>query len=104
MPPNNPKRKYHPFLPGFDGIRGTNTKSCEQGFCMLNEYFKLTRKMLQFKDAGKSILHISSAHNKAGPADINIDQISHLSNFSVVKLWFISIYKHSKPEKIDIQL
>ncbi|CAB4033180.1 Hypothetical predicted protein [Paramuricea clavata] len=49
MPPNNPKCKYHPFLPGFDAIRGTNTESCEQGFRRLNEYFKLTRKMLQFK-------------------------------------------------------
>jgi hypothetical protein len=49
VPPNNPKCKYHPFLPGFDAIRGTNTESCEQGFHRLNEYFKLTSKMLQFK-------------------------------------------------------
>ncbi len=31
-------------------------------------------------------------------------QISHLSNFSDLKLWFILIYEHSKPEQIDIQL
>ena len=43
-------------------------------------------------------------HNKGGPADINIAQISHLKNFSVIKLCFIFIYEHSKPEKIDIQL
>ena len=57
-----------------------------------------------FKDAVKSVLRIGSAHNKGGPADINIAQISHLSNFSAIKLWFIFIYEHSKPEKIDIQL
>ena len=54
------------------------------------------------KDAVKSVLRIGSAHNKGGPADLNIAQISHLSNFSVIKLWFIFIYEHSKPEKIDI--
>ena len=60
-----------------------------------------------FKDAVKSVLRIGSAHNKGGPADINIAQISHLSNFSVIKLiiwfklWFIFIYEHSKPEKVD---
>ena len=56
------------------------------------------------KDDVKSILRISSAHNKQGPADINIAQISHLSNFSDIKLWFIFIYEHNKPEQIDIQL
>ena len=49
-------------------------------------------------------MRIGSAHNKGGPADINIAQIPHLSNFSDIKLWFIFIYKHSKPEQIDIQL
>ena len=52
----------------------------------------------------KSVLRIGSAHNKGGPADINIAQISHLLNFSDLKFWFIFIYEHSKPEKIDIQL
>ncbi len=42
-----------------------------------------------FKDAVKSVLRIGSAHNKGGTADINIAQISHLSNFSDIKLWFI---------------
>ncbi len=56
------------------------------------------------KDAVKSVLRIGSAHNKGGPADLNIAQISHLSNFSVIKLWFIFIYEHSKPQKIDIYL
>lgn len=36
--------------------------------------------MLYFK-AVKSILRISSAHNKGGPPDINIAQTSHLSNY-----------------------
>ncbi len=49
-------------------------------------------------------MRIGSAHDKAGPADINIAQISYLSNFSVIELWFIFIYEHSKPENIDIQL
>ena len=34
-----------------------------------------------FKDSVKSVLRIGSAHNKGGPTDINIVQISHLSNF-----------------------
>ncbi len=37
-------------------------------------------------DVLKSVLLIGSAHNKGGPADINIVQISHLSNFSDLKL------------------
>ncbi len=55
-----------------------------------------------FKDAVKSVLRIGSAHNKRGPADINIAQISHLSNFPDIKLWFILIYEHNKPEQVDI--
>ncbi len=39
-----------------------------------------------FKDAVKSVLRIGSAHNKGGLADFNIAQISHLSNFSDIKL------------------
>ena len=34
---------------------------------------------------------------------MNIAQISHLSNFSEIKLLFIFTYEHSKPEQIDIQ-
>ncbi len=56
------------------------------------------------KDAVKSVLRIGSAHNKGGPADINIAQISLLSNFSVIKLCMVYTQKHSKSEKIDIQL
>ena len=37
------------------------------------------------KDAVKSVLRISSAHNKGGPTDINIAQILHLSNFFELK-------------------
>ena len=55
------------------------------------------------KDDVKSVLRIGSAHNKRGPKDINIAQISHLSNFSDRKLRLILIYEHSKPEHIDIQ-
>ena len=39
----------------------------------------------KFKDAVKSVLRISSARNKGGPADINIAQILHLSNFFELK-------------------
>ena len=65
------------------------------------------RKRLTFslKDDFKSgVLRIDSAHYKGGPADINIAQISRLSNFSDIKLWSIFIYQHSKPEQTDIQL
>ncbi len=33
---------------------------------------------------------------------INIAQISHLSNFSDIKLRFILIYEHNTPEQVDI--
>ncbi len=59
---------------------------------------------MPLKDAVKSVLRIGSAHNKGGIANINIAQISHLSNFSDTKLCFILIYEHSKPEQVDIQL
>ena len=49
MPPDNPECKYHPFLPEFKEIEGVNTESCEQGFCRLNMYFSLSRKMTQYK-------------------------------------------------------
>ena len=38
MPPDNPKCEYHPTLPKFAEIHGTNTESCEQGFHRLNRY------------------------------------------------------------------
>ncbi len=41
--------------------------------------------------------------NKGGLANINMAQISHLSSFSGIKIWFIFIYEHSKPEQIDIE-
>ncbi len=60
--------------------------------------------LIIIKDDVKSVLRIGSAHNKGGPADINIAKISHLSSFSDIKVWFILIYEHSKPEQVDIQL
>ncbi len=45
-----------------------------------------------FKDDVKSVLRIGSAHNKGGPANINISQM------------LLFIYEHSKPEQIGIQL
>jgi hypothetical protein len=39
----------------------------------------------KLKDAVKSVLRISSAHNRGGPTDINIAQILHLSNFFELK-------------------
>jgi hypothetical protein len=41
--------------------------------------------VFNLKDAAKSVLRTSSAHNKGGPADINIAQILHLSNFFELK-------------------
>ena len=49
MPPDNPLCKYHPALPRFKDIQGTNTNSCEQGFKRLNTYKYATRKMTQFR-------------------------------------------------------
>ena len=49
MPPENPLCKYHPSLPKFKEIQGTNTESCEQGFCRLNKYKHMTRYMTQYK-------------------------------------------------------
>ena len=46
-----------------------------------NLAFITTPKIKAFADDVKSILRIGSAHNKGGPTDINIAQISHLSNF-----------------------
>ncbi len=44
------------------------------------------------KKVRKSVLRIGSAHNKARPADINIAQISHLSNFSEIKVTNSGLY------------
>ena len=57
-----------------------------------------------FKDEVKSALHISSAHHKGRPTNINIAKISHLLNFSDLKPWFLFIYEHNQPEQIHIQL
>ena len=61
------------------------------------------RNFDSIKDEVKFVLRVGSAHNKGGPADTNIAQILHLSNFSDIKLWFIFIII-CKPEQIDIQL
>ena len=75
---------------------------CKTTMCFLN--FNTTLKVLRYstiKDDVKSVLRIGSAHNKGGPADINIAKILHLSNFSDIKYWFIFIYEHNiKPEQI----
>ena len=39
--------------------------------------------LIIIKDDVKSVLRIGSAHNKGGPADINIAKILHLSSFSL---------------------
>ena len=44
------------------------------------------------KDHVKSVLRISSAHNKGGPTDINIAQILHLSNFFELKRSLVYIH------------
>jgi hypothetical protein len=48
--------------------------------------------LLFIKDAVKSVLRISSAHNRGGgPADINIAQMLHLSNFFELKRTLVYI-------------
>ena len=49
MPPDNPECEYHPSLPKFAEIHGTNTESCEQGFRRLNRYKYSTRYMTIYK-------------------------------------------------------
>ena len=49
MPPNNPKCKYHPDLPKFSEIHGTNTECAEQAFNWLGRYKSVTRSMTEHK-------------------------------------------------------
>jgi hypothetical protein len=50
-----------------------------------------------------SVLRISSAHNKEGPAGINIAQILHLSNFFELKRTVYKfIYMHNESEKCQM--
>ena len=49
MPLENPACRYHPKLPTFSEIHGTNTQSCEQGFKRLKKYKYATRKMSEGK-------------------------------------------------------
>jgi hypothetical protein len=50
------------------------------------------RRRYFVKDHVKSVLRISSAHNKGGPTDINIAQILHLSNFFELKRTLVYIH------------
>jgi hypothetical protein len=45
------------------------------------KFIKCHNNYHPIKDVLKSVLRISSAHNKEGTADINIAEIVHLSNF-----------------------
>jgi hypothetical protein len=57
------------------------------------------------KDHVKSVLRISSAHNKEEPTDINIAQILHLSNFFELKHTLVYIHLQLQTRKVlDIQL
>ena len=49
---------------------------------------KINRMIHRFKDDVHPVLHISSAHDKGGPPDINMAQILHLSNFFELKRTF----------------
>ena len=49
MPPENPACCYHPDLPKFKEIHGTNTECAEQAFNWLGRYKTVTRSMSQFK-------------------------------------------------------
>jgi hypothetical protein len=51
-----------------------------------------TQTSLNFKDHVKSDLCLSSAHNKRGPADINIAQLLHVSNFFELKCTLVYIH------------
>lgn len=44
-------------------------------------------------------MRIRSVHNKERLTDTNIDKVLHLSNISALKLLFLFIYEHSKPEQ-----
>ena len=44
------------------------------------------------KDHVKSVLRISSTHNKGGPTDIDIAHILHLSNFFELKRTLVYIH------------
>jgi hypothetical protein len=56
-------------------------------------------------DHVKSVLRISSAHNKGGPTEINIAQILHLSNFFELKRTLVYIHLQLRTRKVlDIQL
>lgn len=46
MPPDNPDCKYHPQLPCFNEIHGTNTECAEQSFRWLNR-LKMSMKQMQ---------------------------------------------------------
>ena len=61
--------------------------------------------MFKVKDHVKSVLRISSAHNKGGPTDINIAQILHLSNFFELKRTLVYIHLQQRTIKVlDILL
>ena len=54
--------------------------------------YKLMDNLTKFKDGLQSVLRIGSAHNKGGPPNINIVQISHFSNsFSIETLVYIHL-------------
>lgn len=63
MPPDNPKCEFHPSLPEFEEIHGTNTESCEQGFRRLNRYEYSTRFMTMNK-RNVYFYFINDLHNK----------------------------------------
>ena len=57
------------------------------------------------KDHVKSVLRISSAHNKWGPTDINIAQIFAGSNLFELKRTLVYIHLQLRTRKVlDIQL
>ena len=87
-------------------VAGSISTSVKQNFPerYQHKYSPEYIKSHYFKDDEKSVRRIGSARIEEGIADINIAQISHLSNFSDLKLQFIFIYDHNKPEQIDIQL
>jgi hypothetical protein len=55
---------------------------------------------MPLKDNVKSVLRISSAHNKGGPTDINIAEILHLSTFFELKRTLVYIHLQFRTRKV----
>ena len=68
------------------------TLSTTLGWLTIKEHLVYRDALLTFKEGLQSVLRIGSAHNKSGPPNINIVQISHFSNpFLIETLVYIHL-------------